>query len=109
MVPLVNAGQLGDYIVGSAIETLQTEQLIGEFEKVILEDVYGQGKSVEEVMDNIQAELNKRNVQVQTLDVEDIYLASKVADKNTDLWRAAATVPVARDKVQEVKGPRATT
>ncbi|EAU86957.1 elongation factor-2 kinase [Coprinopsis cinerea okayama7 len=106
MVPLVHAEQLGDYIVGSAIETLETEHLIGQFEKVILEDVYGQGKSVEEVMESVQNELNKRNVQLNTLSVEDIYKPSEVAEKNVSTWAQAFSLSTARENVQEVSGSR---
>ncbi|KAH6909941.1 hypothetical protein BKA70DRAFT_1275485, partial [Coprinopsis sp. MPI-PUGE-AT-0042] len=53
MVPLLNASQLGDYIIGSALETLATEELIAQFQDTILEDAYGQGKSVEEVVERV--------------------------------------------------------
>ncbi|TFK19603.1 hypothetical protein FA15DRAFT_167582 [Coprinopsis marcescibilis] len=102
IVPLTNAAQLGNYIVGSAIETLETEDLIGQFEQTILEDVYGQGKSVEEVMDTIQMELDKRKVQVNTLHVEEIYAPSMVADSNTSLWRNAEKLGGARGAVKSV-------
>jgi hypothetical protein len=104
MIPLLNASQLGDYIVGSAVETVETEKLIGEFQSVILEDVYGQGKPIEEVMKDVQAQLSKRNVQVQTLNVEDVYEPSAEADHNTHVWASAETVPSARCKIVLVRG-----
>lgn len=102
MVPLLNASQLGDYIVGSAVETMETEALIGEFQNVILEDVYGQGKPIEEVMQSVQQQMQQRNVQINTLSVEDIYVPSKEAEFNTNVWACAGSVKSARGKTQMV-------
>jgi hypothetical protein len=102
MVPLLNASQLGDYIVGSAVETLETEALIGEFQQVILDDVYGQGKPIEEVMQSVQQQMEQRNVQINTLNVEDIYVPSVEADFNTNVWASAGSVKTARAKTQVV-------
>ncbi|RXW19987.1 hypothetical protein EST38_g5858 [Candolleomyces aberdarensis] len=106
MVPLLNASQLGDYIVGSAVETIETEKLIGEFQSVILEDVYGQGKPIEEVMNNVQAQLTERNVQIQTLNVEDVYAPSVEADHNTNVSASAATLGSARGKTKSARDSR---
>ncbi|KAJ2933100.1 hypothetical protein H1R20_g4003, partial [Candolleomyces eurysporus] len=106
MVPLLNASQLGDYIVGSAVETIETEKLIGEFQSVILEDVYGQGKPIEEVMSSVQAQLTERNVQIQTLNVEDVYAPSVEADYNTSVWASAGSLGSARGKTKSVGGAR---
>jgi hypothetical protein len=103
MVPLLNATQLGDYIVGSAVETIETEKLIGEFQSVILEDVYGQGKPIEEVMNNVQAQLTERKVQIQTLNVEDVYAPSAEAQHNVNVWSSAASLGSARAKTKSVR------
>ncbi|KAH6874231.1 hypothetical protein BKA70DRAFT_1129244, partial [Coprinopsis sp. MPI-PUGE-AT-0042] len=60
MLPLLNASQLGDYIIGSVLETLETEELLAQFQKVILEDVYGQGKTLEEVIERVQWQLAQK-------------------------------------------------
>lgn len=106
MVPLLNASQLGDYIVGSAVETMETEALIGEFQNVILEDVYGQGKPIEEVMQNVQQQMQQRNVQINTLNVEDIYVPSKEAEFNTNVWATSGSLSSARGRTQMQQQPR---
>ncbi|KAH6909938.1 hypothetical protein BKA70DRAFT_180435 [Coprinopsis sp. MPI-PUGE-AT-0042] len=103
MVPLLNASQLGDYIIGSALETLATEELIAQFQDTILEDVYGQGKSVEEVIERVQQQLAQQKVQMQTLQVDDVYAPSKEAEANVFSWKNAGKLSDARDMVQEVR------
>ena len=102
MVPLLNAAQLGDYIIGSALETLETEELIAKFQDTILEDVYGQGKSVEEVVEQVQQQLQQQQVQMQTLQVDDIYMPSAEAAANVASWATAGKLGEARGKVKEV-------
>ncbi|KAH6874237.1 hypothetical protein BKA70DRAFT_1449576 [Coprinopsis sp. MPI-PUGE-AT-0042] len=106
MVPLLNASQLGDYIIGSALETLATEELIAQFQDTILEDVYGQGKSVEEVVERVQQQLAQQKVQMQTLQVDDVYAPSKEAEANVFSWKNAGKLSDARDMVQEISAPR---
>lgn len=92
MVPLLNAAQLGDYIVGSAIETMETEALISEYEKVILEDVYGQGKSLDEVMTEVQAKMDSNKKEIKTFVVEDVYAPSEAANRNAMMWQQASNI-----------------
>ncbi|KAH6909927.1 hypothetical protein BKA70DRAFT_1425635 [Coprinopsis sp. MPI-PUGE-AT-0042] len=106
MVPLLNTSQLGDYIIGSALETLATEELIAQFQDTILEDVYGQGKSVEEVVERIQQQLAQQKVQLQTLQVDDVYAPSKEAEVNVFSWKNAGKPGDARGMVQEISAPR---
>ena len=106
MVPLLNASQLGDYIIGSALETLETEELIAQFQNTILEDVYGQGKSVEEVVEKVQQQLQQQQAQIQTLQVDDVYAPSAQATANVASWASAGKLGEARGLVREVQGAR---
>ncbi|KAH6909946.1 elongation factor-2 kinase [Coprinopsis sp. MPI-PUGE-AT-0042] len=101
MVPLLNASQLGDYILGSALETLETEELLSQFQDIILEDVYRQGKSIEEVVQGVQQQLQQQQVQMQTLQVDDIYTPSKDAEANVASWMKAGKLGDARSQVQQ--------
>jgi len=104
MVPLTNASQLGEYIAGSAVETIEMERIISEYEHVILDDVYGQGKPLEEVMQTIQQDMGEKNVQIKTLNVTDIYEPSEAANNNVIIWRGAATLGVAKGRTKRVCG-----
>ncbi|KAH6909945.1 hypothetical protein BKA70DRAFT_180632 [Coprinopsis sp. MPI-PUGE-AT-0042] len=106
MVPLLNASQLGDYIIGSALETLETEELLAQFQDTILEDVYGQGKSIEEVVENMQQRLEQQQVHMQTLHVDDVYAPSREAEANVASWMNAGKLGDARGKVEEITAPR---
>ncbi|KAH6874241.1 hypothetical protein BKA70DRAFT_1208916 [Coprinopsis sp. MPI-PUGE-AT-0042] len=106
MVPLLNASQLGDYIIGSALETLETEELLAQFQDTILEDVYGQGKSIEEVVENMQQRLEQQQVHMQTLHVDDVYAPSREAEVNVASWMNAGKLGDARGKVEEITAPR---
>ena len=100
MVPLLNASKLGDYIVGSAIETIETEALIGEFEQVILEDVYGQGKSIEDVTEEIQKRMDAKNVRVNVLQMEKAYADTEESKTNVKLWTEAVSIDKCRGNIK---------
>lgn len=106
MVPLLNAAQLGDYIVGSAVETVETEKLINEFQNTILDDIYGQGKPIEEVMQQIQAQMAERKTEIKTLNVEEVYEASAEADSNVGVWAQATSLGSARGRTTALSAPR---
>ncbi|KAF6760445.1 hypothetical protein DFP72DRAFT_843356 [Ephemerocybe angulata] len=105
MVPLLNAAQLGDYIVGSALETMETEALINQYENIILEDVYGQGKGVEEVTEKVQEQIDKKKTEINTLNVEDVYEPNEAADRNTKVWMDAVTIKT-RGQLNLIRGQR---
>jgi len=99
IVPLTDASKLGDYIVGSAVETMETEKLIGEFEKTILDDVYRQGKSIEEVTANVQQQMASQNVQINTMLLDNTYANTERSDANVAIWMSAVSIQEARGKV----------
>ncbi|PPQ74668.1 hypothetical protein CVT24_003825 [Panaeolus cyanescens] len=102
LLPLLMADKLGDYIVASAIETIETEQLIGEFEHVILDDVYGKFKSIENVMAEVHQTLQNRGTQLQTMELEKVYVENEQATKNREVWFSATSIGQARSKIQPV-------
>lgn len=53
LLPLRMADKLGDYIVGTAIETIETEDLISQFKNVIVDEVYNNEEKVDDVVDNL--------------------------------------------------------
>jgi hypothetical protein len=54
MFPLLMANKLGDFIVGTALETIDTEKLIEEFEREIVKEVYENDTPVRQVVSNFQ-------------------------------------------------------
>lgn len=102
VLPLMMADKLGDYIVGTVVETVETERLIEEFEKVILDDVYNKSQPMEAVAQNLQQFIADRGVQITTMNVEDIYNRSDVSRQNQSAWTGAATIGSARAQVKPV-------
>ena len=94
---------MGDYIVGTAIETIETEKLISEFQNTVIEDVYGKDKKVDDVVENLQEYIQKKGVQLNTVVVEDVYRPSDTAKKNVVSWRHAKDLGAARGKVEMVR------
>ncbi|KAF8154519.1 hypothetical protein B0H34DRAFT_716852 [Crassisporium funariophilum] len=106
MFPLTMANRLGDYIAGTAVETVETENLIKEYEEEILHNVYAQSKPIEEVMDDIHGRLTRRGVQMNTLAVENVYNASQKAVRNVQTWQTSSKIVDARARVEQINEPR---
>ena len=98
--PLLMADKLGDYIVGSAVETIETEKLIHEFEQVIVDGVYNKDQSVDSVAGNLQDYIKSKGIRLNTVVVEDVYVPSAIALSNVRAWTAAKSVGVAREEVK---------
>jgi len=97
------ADELGDYIVGTAIETIETEKLIGEFEQVILDDVYTKAMPMEDVAQNLQAFLQQRGVKIKTIEVENVYNETETTRQNVAHWEGSLKLNQARGKVSPVR------
>ena len=102
MFPLLMANKLGDFIVGTAVETIETEKLISEFEQVIVDDVYENDKPVESVVDNLQEYIKAKGIQMNTVVMEDVYADSEVARNNVATWITAKNLGAASSKVAGV-------
>ena len=96
------ADKLGDFIVGTAIETIETEKLISEFEEVIINDVYEKDKPVESVVNNLQEYVQTKGIQMNTVVMEDVYADSAVARENVSTWVGARNLGAATSLVTTV-------
>jgi hypothetical protein len=94
------ADKLGDYIVGSAVETIETEKLIHEFEQVIVDDVYNKDQSVDSVAGILQDYIKSKGIRLNTVLVEDVYVPNPTATSNVRAWTAAKSIGVAREEVE---------
>ena len=97
------ADKLGDYIVGTAIETIETEKLIKEFENVIVDDVYGGGTSIDKVTSDLQEKLNQKGSKINTIAVDNIYNETPVTKANTNIWHSAKNIADARMQISPVR------
>jgi hypothetical protein len=104
MFPLLMADKLGDYIVGTAVETIETEKLIAEFEQVIVNDVYTNSKPIEDVAENLQTFMQQRGVKINTVEVDNIYNETAATISNVAKWRAGEDLSRARAKITPVSG-----
>lgn len=89
---LLMANKLGDYIVGTAVETIETEKLIKEFEKVIVDDVYGAGTPIDKVTSDLQEKLHQKGSKINTMAVDNIYNETPVTKANTNIWYSAKNI-----------------
>jgi C4-type Zn-finger protein len=103
MFPLLMADKLGDFIVGTAVETIETEKLISEYEQVIIDDVYENDKPVESVINNLQEFMQSKGIQLNTIVMEDVYADSEVAKRNVTTWLTAKNLEAANTKVATVR------
>ncbi|KAF8154515.1 hypothetical protein B0H34DRAFT_716831 [Crassisporium funariophilum] len=106
MLPLMMAERLGDYIVGTAVETIETENLIGEFRKIIVDDVYGKATPLETVMENIQQRVNERGGQINSIQVDNIYNETVETRRNVNVWHKAQSVQHGSKSVSKSTEPR---
>ena len=102
MFPLLMADRLGDFIVGTAVETIETEKLISEFEQVIITDVYENDQPVDSVVNNLQEYIQSKGIQLNTVVMEDVYADSEVATRNVNAWLSAKNIAAASSTVATV-------
>ncbi|KAF8815518.1 hypothetical protein BYT27DRAFT_7193247 [Phlegmacium glaucopus] len=103
---LMMADKLGDYIVGTAVETIETEKLIKEFEHVIVDDVYGGDTSIETVTNNLQEKLQQKGLKINTMAVDNIYNETAETRANTNIWHSSKNIADARQNVSQSRMPR---
>jgi len=104
--PLMMADKLGDYIVGTAVETIETEKLINEFENIIVEDVYGGGTSIDKVTSGLEEKLHQKGSRINTMAVDNIYNESPVTKANTNIWYSAKKIADACIQISPSHVPR---
>jgi len=101
---LMMADKLGDYIVGTAVETIETEKLIKEFEHIIVDDVYGGATPFYQVTNNLQETLQKKGSQINTMAVDNIYNETAETRANTNIWHSSKNIADARQNLSQVCG-----
>jgi len=106
MFPLTMANRLGDYIAGTAVETIETEKLISEYADDIVENVYGQSKPLESVMEDIHEKLKEKKVVMNRMEVENVYKPSPMMENNIKLWKKSEKISEGRGKVSAISEPR---
>ena len=99
---LMMADKLGDYIVGTAVETIETEKLIKEFENVIVDDVYTADTPIDKVTSNLQEKLNQKGFKINTMAVDNIYNETSVTRANTNIWHSVKNIADARERISPV-------
>ena len=100
---LMMASKLGDYIVGTAVETIETEKLIKEFENVIVDDVYGAGTSIDKVTSDLQEKLDQKGFKINSIAVDNIYNETPVTKANTNIWYSAKNISDATKHIVPVR------
>ena len=98
------ASKLGDYIVGTAVETIETEKIIKEFEDDIVDDVYGAGASIDKVTSDLQEKLDQKGFKINTMAVDNIYNETPVTKSNTNSWYLAKNISDASKHITPVRG-----
>ncbi|KAF8877944.1 hypothetical protein CPB84DRAFT_354003 [Gymnopilus junonius] len=106
MFPLLMADKLGDYIVGTALETIETEKLIGEFEQVIVSEVYDNNNSIDVVTENLQKKMQERGAKVNTMNIENVYNETATSKANVAMWQAAKSIRSISGRTQTSSVPR---
>ena len=96
------ADKLGDYIVGTAIETIETEKLIKEFEHIIIEDVYGAETPIIKVTNNLQETLHQKGSKINTMAIDSVYTDTAESRANTRIWYLSKNIADARQHVSLV-------
>jgi len=103
MFPLLMADKIGDFIVGTALETIETEKLINEFQKTIIKDVYDNDTPVHEVVSNLQEQIQSKGIQMSKVVMEDVYSPSSVAEQNVTTWLMSKNVQSGSSNVASVR------
>ena len=93
---LTTADKLSDYIVGAANEAIESEELIKEFEHVIIDDVYGSEIPIEKVTNELQDTLREKDSKINTMAVDDVYNETAEAKANINVWYLAKRCSAAR-------------
>ena len=96
------ADKIGDYIIGTVVETIETEKLIGEFGQIILNDVYSNATPTADVAQKLQASMKEKGVEINTIEVENVYNETEASKKNVASWGTAENLKQGREAVTPV-------
>jgi len=96
------ADRLADYIVGTVVETIETEKLIGEFGQIILNDVYTNATPTADVAQKLQVSMKEKDVKINTIEVENVYNETEASKKNIASWGSAENLKKGREGITPV-------
>ncbi|KAK8858916.1 hypothetical protein IAR55_003147 [Kwoniella newhampshirensis] len=111
MLPLTTADLLAMTIVGSVLENMDMERLIGEIGVEVAQRIRQKGESiesVEEVAQELHERLLLRNEQTKQVHLPEVYVPHDNAKKNVSTWMNAACIGDAVPNILPVPGKRLT-
>jgi hypothetical protein len=100
---LMMADKLGDYIAGTAVETIETEKLIKEFEHIIVNDVYSTETPIDKVTNHLHEVLQQKGTKINTMTVDNVYNETPETKSNTNVWHSSKSIADARQRVSAVR------
>jgi len=96
------ADKIGDIIVATAIESIETERLVAEFEETIINEVYDSDRPVREIVTNLQEQIQSKGIQMSRVVTEDVYMSSPITEGNVETWLMSENVKTGRANVASV-------
>lgn len=111
MLPLTTADLLAMTIVGSVLENMDMERLIGEIGREVADRIKEKGEtmqSVEEVAQELHERLMLRNEQTKHVQLPDVYIQTDTTRKNVEAWMNAQYIFEAAPNILTVPGRRLT-
>ncbi|WVW85094.1 hypothetical protein I302_107131 [Kwoniella bestiolae CBS 10118] len=111
MLPLTTADLLATTIVGSVLENMDMERLIGEIGVEVAQRIRQKGEtmeSVEEVAQELHERLLLRNEQTKQVHLPEVYAPHENAKKNVSTWMNAQYIGDAVPNILHVPGKRLT-
>ncbi|BEI86274.1 hypothetical protein CcaverHIS002_0605610 [Cutaneotrichosporon cavernicola] len=111
MLPLTTADLLAMTIVGSVLENMDMERLIGEIGREVAERIKEKGESlqsVEEVAQELHERLLLRNEQTKQVQLPDVYIQTEASRKNVSAWMNAQYIYDAAPNILPVVSRRLT-
>ncbi|KAF9474650.1 hypothetical protein BDN70DRAFT_815288 [Pholiota conissans] len=103
ILPLLLAAQLGDYIIGTALEAMEIEKLVEQFQQSIYNDVYAKSMPVDKVVENLHEYMKANGTKIDTVIVEEVYSKTDASIQNQEEWMKAPKIAEGRGKVKQVR------
>ncbi|KAF7973408.1 hypothetical protein HWV62_15205 [Athelia sp. TMB] len=91
---------LTDLIVGSALETVDSDALVSQCFSVIRQQLEANDSNAEAISKTLHDNLLAANAEHYTLTVEDIYEPDEQGERNVQTWFEAKTLEKAKEEIQ---------
>jgi len=102
VLPLTKASRLGDYIVGSAVEAIETEELVRQAAEDIANDFYDKSKPLETLINEVHDKFKTKGVKLQKLGGHDEYNVSSIGKSNINTWKKSAKISDGKGSITSV-------